>query len=368
VSRAATRSAATASTPCPNPENKGPPVLAASPLDPLYYAIGWLLSLFYVPFKSLGVAIILLTIIVMLVQLPLIAKQTRSMIQMQRVQPEIKRIQQKYKDDRQRQNEELLKFYQENKINPLAGCLPMLVTLPIGLAVFRTFNEGVQKHLPTSGPLSGLYDDLCGGRSVSACTTYLNQQNDKGHIPKTLRFLTMNLDWSAHEIQSQRPGQYLQWLPYFLIIAAVIFTGWYQVRQTQARQLRQGSQAPNAQMQASPRIMPIFFGVITYGLNAATTIYFVVSNTWRVGQQHFVLSKMYDEEHRKEKPQSKIDDDVIDIPPDDAPSDANGRKGPAKPKPIAGASGGSQDGPAPRDGNGAGPSSGARRKQRKKKR
>jgi YidC/Oxa1 family membrane protein insertase len=339
-------------------------------LDPLYYAIGWLLALFYVPFNSLGVAIILLTFVVMLVQFPLIAKQTRSMIQMQRVQPEIKRIQQKYKDDRAKQNEELMKFYQENKINPLAGCLPILVTIPIGLVVFRTFNEGVQRHLPTSGALSGLYDDLCGkGVSVSQCTTALNAANDKGQTPTTLKFLTMNLDWSAHEVQKQLPGEYLHWVPYFLIIAAVIFTGWYQVRQTQARQLRQGGQAPNAQMQAITRIMPIFFGIITYGLNAATTIYFVVSNTWRIGQQHFVLSKMYEEEHKKDKPRAKIDDDVIDIPPDDAPNDANGRKGPPpKPKPIAGASGGTGKGPAPRDGNGAGSSSGARRKQRKKKR
>ena len=67
---------------------------------------------------------------IMLVQFPLTAKQARSMIQMQRVQPEIKKIQQKYKDDKQKQNEELLKFYQENKINPLAGCLPLIITVP----------------------------------------------------------------------------------------------------------------------------------------------------------------------------------------------------------------------------------------------
>jgi YidC/Oxa1 family membrane protein insertase len=298
---------------------------------------------------------------------------------MQRVQPEIKRIQAKYKDDKAKQNEELLKFYQENKINPLAGCLPILVTIPIGLTVFRTFNEGVQRHIPTSGRLGGLYTDLCGtGVSVSDCTTKLNEANNNGQTPKTLRFLTMNLDWSAHEIQKQFPGEFLKWSPYFLLIAAVIFTGWYQVRQTQARQLRQGGQPPNAQMQMITRVMPIFFGVITYGLNAATTIYFVVSNTWRIGQQHFVLNKMYEEEHQKAKSRPKADDDD-DAPPQDAVpdkrSETNGRakSTPPKPKPIAGASGKSK-GPTPQDktgngnGNGAGPSSAERRKQRKKKR
>ena len=112
-------------------------------LDPLYRVIGWLLAVFYVPTHSLGIATILLTVVIMLVQFPLTAKQARSMIQMQRVQPEIKKIQQKYKDDKAKQNEELLKFYQENKINPLAGCLPMIITIPIGIAVFRTFSKGV---------------------------------------------------------------------------------------------------------------------------------------------------------------------------------------------------------------------------------
>ena len=101
-------------------------------LDPLYRVIGYLLAVFYVPFHSLGLADIALTIVIMAVQFPLIAKQARSMIQMQRVQPEVKKIQAKYKDDKAKQNEELLKFYQENKINPLSGCLPMIITIPIG--------------------------------------------------------------------------------------------------------------------------------------------------------------------------------------------------------------------------------------------
>ena len=86
-------------------------------------------------------------------------------------------------------------------------------------------------------------------------------------------------------------------LALIILLALVIFSGWYQVRQTQARQLQQGGAAPNAQMQAVTKIMPLFFGVISYGFSAATTIYFVVSNLWRIGQQHFVLNKMYEEEH-----------------------------------------------------------------------
>ena len=264
-------------------------MLAASIFDPLYRVVGYLLALLYYPLHSLGLAIIVLTLIVMVVQLPLIAKQTRAMILMQRVQPEIKKIQQKYKDDRQKQNEELLKYYQENKINPLAGCLPLLLILPIGIAVLGTFRHpGIQYHIPRSGTFSKLYVDICGKTTTTpaACGAAI-----KHSPPAALHFLGVNLNWSA---ANAVPEGFLTALPYFLILACVMLTGWYQVRQTQSRQATAGSPV-NAQMQAVTKIMPVFFGLISYGFSAATTIYFLVSNAWRIGQQHFVLNKMYEE-------------------------------------------------------------------------
>ena len=267
-------------------------MLAGSFLDPLYHIVGWLLAFLYYPTHSLGLSIIVLTLIVMLVQFPLIAKQTRSMILMQRVQPEIKKIQQKYKDDRAKQNEELMKYYQENKINPLAGCLPLLLILPIGIAVLGTFRRpGIQYHIPRSGTFSKLYVDICQKNTIDpkACGKALSV-----HAPSALHFLGMSLNLSAANAVPKGIGTAA---PYFILLAFVILTGWYQVRQTQSRQLKSGGAAPNAQMQAVTKIMPIFFGVISYGFSAATTIYFVVSNLWRIGQQHFVLNKLYEEEH-----------------------------------------------------------------------
>jgi YidC/Oxa1 family membrane protein insertase len=254
----------------------------------------------------------------MAIQFPLIAKQTRSMIQMQRVQPEIKKIQQKYKDDRQKQNEELLKFYQENKINPLAGCLPLLLILPIGISVFGTFRRGLQNHIPQTGSLNKLYLDLCSighkvlpttvpkgtvkGPDPLTCNEYINGftrtgadghvVHYSGHTPPAMHFLGMHLNLSPRE--AMHDGL-LTALPYLLMVGLIVLTGWYQVRQTQARQLQRGGAQPNAQMQAVTRIMPVFFGFISYTFNAATAIYFVVSNFWRIGQQHLVLNKMYEE-------------------------------------------------------------------------
>ncbi len=300
-------------------------MLAGSIFDPLYHVVGLLLAVLYYPLHNLGLAIIVLTVIVMFVQLPLIAKQTRSMILMQRVQPEIKKIQAKYKDDRAKQNEELLKYYQENKINPLAGCLPLLLILPIGIAVLGTFRKpGVQYHIPRSGTFSKLYVDICGNVATTPqqCGVAI-----KAREPSALSFLGMHLNLSAANVV---PKGIVEAIPYFLLLGLVVLTGWYQVRQTQARQSKSGGAPANAQMQAVTKIMPIFFGVISYGFSAATTIYFVVSNTWRIGQQHFVLNKMYEEEHGGAKAKGGGTTAVLETgdasPPDDAGS-ANGSKG-----------------------------------------
>lgn len=83
-----------------------------------------------------GFSIIILTVLIRIVLIPLTVKQYTSMRAMQKLQPEIKKLQAKYKDDRQKMNEELMKFYRENKVNPFGSCLPLLLQMPIFLALF----------------------------------------------------------------------------------------------------------------------------------------------------------------------------------------------------------------------------------------
>ncbi len=84
-----------------------------------------------------GVAIILLTVCIRALMVPLTVKQTRSMYELQRIQPKIKQLQKKYKNDKEKLQEETLKFYQENKVNPLGGCLPLLLQMPIFIALYQ---------------------------------------------------------------------------------------------------------------------------------------------------------------------------------------------------------------------------------------
>ncbi len=100
-----------------------------------------ILTSIYSVVPNFGLTIIILTVLVKLVTFPLNNKQIQSAKRMQVLQPEMKKIQQKYKDDKEKQNQEVMKFMQENKMNPLAGCLPLLVQLPILLGIFRLLRD-----------------------------------------------------------------------------------------------------------------------------------------------------------------------------------------------------------------------------------
>ncbi len=252
-------------------------------MNALSDAIGWLLAVFYSVVPNLGVCIILLTCTVMLVLFPLTAKQARSMIAMQRVQPEIKKIQQKYKDDRQKQNEEVMRFYQENKINPLSGCFPLLMQLPVFWALYRML-ENTQDHVPTTGRLGSLFHDICGNVANAAACDH----------PKGLQFLSMDLSVAPAKAGSVTDG-FLGTLPYFILVGLVILTGWYQARQTMARQAKTGTTPMNTQAQIIGRVMPVVFGVISLNFATGLVVYFIASNLWRIGQQQLVLNKLYDQ-------------------------------------------------------------------------
>ncbi len=89
-----------------------------------------------------GWSIVLLTVALRLAMAPLTIKQTRSMYEMQRIQPKIKELQKKYKDDKEKLQEETLKFYQDNKVNPFGGCLPILLQMPVFIALFQVLGSG----------------------------------------------------------------------------------------------------------------------------------------------------------------------------------------------------------------------------------
>jgi YidC/Oxa1 family membrane protein insertase len=106
----------------------------------------WLLRFFKTMLGNWGVAIILLTILIKVLSLPLTQKSYKSMAEMAKLKPKMDELQKKYKDDRQRLNEEMLKMYKEHEISPLSGCLPMLLQMPIWIALYRMLYSAVELY------------------------------------------------------------------------------------------------------------------------------------------------------------------------------------------------------------------------------
>jgi YidC/Oxa1 family membrane protein insertase len=117
---------------------------------------------------SWGLSIIALTVVVRAALVPLTVKQFRSMQSLVRLQPEIKKLQEKYKDDRQRLNQEMMRFYQENKVNPFSSCLPLILRLPVFFALFYMLQDDLRFEIcPEVNPPGTADPQPCGASPAS---------------------------------------------------------------------------------------------------------------------------------------------------------------------------------------------------------
>lgn len=249
--------------------------------DLIATALAW----FYDLVPSYGVAIIFLTLAVMLLVTPLTLKGTRSMLELQAHQPELRRIQTQYRDDRQKMNEELMKFYAEHKINPLGGCLPLLVQLPVFIVLYNVI-RGLTSRMDLLDSVARFGDERFAGHFTPK---YLDDstrlyQDLVGHTE--MNFLGIDLARSAVQAMSEGIGTAL---PYVLLILGATATSYYQQAQIQKR----ATGPVNPQMQMITKIMPLFITFISLTLPAALVIYFFVSGCYRIGQQAIISRHIY---------------------------------------------------------------------------
>lgn len=265
----------------------------------MFDLIARVLAFFYDLVPSYGVAIICLTLAVMVVVTPLTLKSTRSMLQMQRLQPELKAIQNRYKDDRQKMNEELMAFYQENGINPLGGCLPLVVQLPVFLVLFRVV-RGITRHITDAGLAGGwAAGSLTSGRTDVVALGDNDLVFDPQNLPvdsqmyqdlvqtNEMNFLGMDLSKTALDVASV---DVVGALPYFALILVVLVSSLYQQKQIRGRNT--GAQV-NPQQEMIMRILPWMLPVFSFTMPGALVVYFVISNLYRIGQQGYITRSLY---------------------------------------------------------------------------
>ena len=237
-----------------------------------------------------------LVVIIRIILIPLFVKQIKSQRALTALQPHMKEIQKKYKDDRQKQSEEMMKLYKEHKTNPLASCFPILAQAPIFFALFTVLNglaaktpEGVAAPI-ARGFLKGEYLDSAAQATFFGAKI---SQSFLGSTDTTVKIVTVLL---------------------IIFMSATTFT-------TQRQLMVKGMpkmDASNNMMLQQQKIMlylfPVIFAISGVNFPVGVLIYWSTTNLWTWGQQYYVIkrnptpgSPAYEELQRKRKEKAKAD-------------------------------------------------------------
>ena len=281
------------------------PVLAENSLfklvgeifHPLFELFGLILSGLYAVWPNYGFAITGLTIIIMLALTPVTVKSTKSMLAMQRLQPEMKKLQAKYKgaENRELLNQEMMKLYKENGTSPFGACLPSLLQMPF-LIVLYSLIRGLSYVVPkgTSYTNAAGQTVKCMVKAGCASPRYIpthSQMHDALVASNGQMHWWFGMDLSSlplsHHAFPGSASQAVLVLPYLVLIGAAMFMQFYQMKQMNSRNPQ--AAAANPQMQQMQKFFPIIFGVIYLRVPAGATIYMVVSSAMRIGTQEFMF-------------------------------------------------------------------------------
>ncbi len=297
-------------------------------------AVASVLAFFYslpVVGGSYGVAIMLLTATVMIMLMPLTLKATRSTIKMTQLQPELKKLQKEYKDDKANLNQAMMALYQENGVNPVGGCLPMLAQLPVFLLLFNVL-RGLTRRVSEKPyfAVSERAHDLLGVPSTGADTFDPNHLEKSTELYQSLSTQTemlfgpFDLASTAWEVVQDNP---LSSIPYILLILFVVGSSYYQQRQVSSRRgAMPDNPTPQQQTQQQLlRILPLMSGVWSFLFPAGLVLYWATSNLFRIGQQAYITKALYKDDLRQGKVSADDAEGSMSATSDDEPEAAAGK-------------------------------------------
>ncbi|MEY2763033.1 MAG: hypothetical protein RLZZ43_848 [Actinomycetota bacterium] len=231
-----------------------------------------LIAAFYAWTHSYSVAIGLVAIVVMLIITPLTLKSTKGMLEMQRLQPEMRRLQTQFKGDRQQLNAEMMKLYQEHKVNPLASCLPLLAQMPVFIIMFRA--------------LSGLGNRVEG----LLAPKYLNETSELFiSLNGKAEMRSFGLDLSITP-QAAVQDSFGKGLIYVVLVAALAALYFVQQRMVASRTVSPTMSATQAKIM---QYLPVVFAVFQLFLPTSLVVYYIVQAIVRIVQQYYITKRFY---------------------------------------------------------------------------
>lgn len=251
--------------------------------------VSWLYSITH----NYAIAIALVAVIVMALVTPLTLKSTKGMLEMQRLGPEMRRLQNEYRGDRQRLNEEMMKLYQEHKVNPMASCLPMLAQMPVFIIMFRILHGMTYK--PAGGHALIAERVLAAGgqgnQDVGFLPRYLSHGSDLYQSlvrEHEMSAFGLDLSRSAAEMLGDNFGRGLIYALLVVILGALYFV---QQRMVAARAAVSPTMSPGQQKMM--QYLPVVFAVFQVFFLLGLVIYYIVQAVLRILQQYYITRRFY---------------------------------------------------------------------------
>jgi YidC/Oxa1 family membrane protein insertase len=220
---------------------------------------------------SWGLAIVGLTVLIRAILVPVTYKQLKSMQEMQRLAPEISALKEKYKDDKQRQQQEIMKFYQTNKINPLASCLPFALQLPVFISLFYMLRTDLKKN-------------ICGPALRAHFHVLENSQIPSKGLEKV----------TCHQLPGAEHSAKFLFLPDITAkatgVALVVLIALYIASQIVSTLMATASADPNQRRMML--LLPLVIVAFLFKYPAGLLVYWITTNSWTIVQQYFIRRRI----------------------------------------------------------------------------
>ncbi len=255
-----------------------------------------LLAWFYGLTHNYVISIALIAVVVMAITTPLTLKSTKGMLEMQKLAPEMRKLQNEYRNDRQKLNEEMMKLYQEHKVNPAASCLPIVAQMPIFLVMFRILRGLVYQPSDANGAgavsaatlraIGGTHDAAQGfiPRYLSIDSELYRSLFDRVEMP------SFGLDLSKSAATAIGEG-FSTGLVYALLVVALGALYFGQQKMVAARATISPSMSPT--QQKLMQYLPVFFAVFQIFFLSALVVYYIFQTLLRILQQYYITKKFY---------------------------------------------------------------------------
>nr|WP_243274955.1 membrane protein insertase YidC [Streptomyces albus] len=301
-------------------------------MSPLYTAVSWIIVQFHSLFSLVfdedsgwawGLSIFCLVVLIRICLIPLFVKQIKSTRNMQALQPKMKAIQERYKSDKQRQSEEMMKLYKETGTNPLSSCLPILAQSPFFIALFR-----VLSHIASNKPVGVLTaDQVDSARNAKIFGA-----------PIAAKF--MDSAGKAHELAASLTDVRIVTVIMIVLMSASQF---YTQRQLMTKNVDLTVKTPFMQQQKMLMyVFPLMFAVFGINFPVGVLVYWLTTNVWTMGQQMYVIkrnptpgSRAFQERQEKLRAKGKLKEDPKEVEAREAVEAARARRQQPKRQPKA---------------------------------